>query len=62
MIQHSRPRRLRASAAIRDLVRETRLHASDLIAPLFIVEGSGIQDPIPSMPGIFRMSLDIALN
>lgn len=62
MIQHSRPRRLRASAAIRDLVRETRLHASDLIAPLFIVEGSGVQDPIPSMPGIFRMSLDIALN
>lgn len=62
MIQHSRPRRLRASAAIRDLVRETRLHTSDLIAPLFIVEGSGVQDPIPSMPGIFRMSLDIALN
>lgn len=61
MIQISRPRRLRTCAPIRDLVRETRLHTSDLIAPLFIVEGSGVQDPVPSMPGIHRLSLDIAL-
>jgi porphobilinogen synthase len=62
MIQHSRPRRLRASATIRELVRETRLHVSDLIAPLFIVEGEGVRDPIPSMPGIDRMSLDAILG
>lgn len=62
MIQHSRPRRLRASAAIRDLVRETRLHVADLIAPLFIVEGEGVRDPIPSLPGIDRMSLDVIVG
>lgn len=62
MILESRPRRLRRSAAIRDLVQETHLRASDFIAPLFIVEGSDVRDPILSMPGIDRLSLDNVLR
>ena len=62
MILESRPRRLRRSAAIRDLVQETHLRASDFIAPLFIVEGSDVRDPILSMPGIDRLSLDNVLH
>ena len=53
-----RPRRLRATKAIRDLVHETDLHVSDLIYPVFIVEGEHIKEEIPSMPGIFHYSLD----
>jgi porphobilinogen synthase len=41
-------------------VREHRLDASDLIWPLFIIEGSGLREPIPSMPGVFRYSVDLA--
>jgi porphobilinogen synthase len=62
MILESRPRRLRRSAAIRDLVQETHLHVGDFIAPLFIVEGSDVRDPILSMPGIDRLSLDNILS
>lgn len=54
-----RPRILRTSAAVRDLVQETRLHPSDFMVPLFIVEGSNIKEPIASMPGYFRFSLDL---
>ncbi len=53
-----RPRRLRGSAHIRDLVRETRLHRDDLIMPVFITHGQNIKREIPSMPGIFQYSLD----
>lgn len=53
-----RPRRLRRSPAIRSMVRETRLHPSMFIAPLFITEGENVADPILSMPGYFRFSLD----
>ena len=53
-----RPRRLRATKAIRDLVHETDLHVSDLIYPVFVVEGEHIKEEIPSMPGIFHYSLD----
>ncbi len=52
-----RPRRLRASAAIRDLTREHRLHPHDFIAPMFVMEGGGDSESIDSMPGIFRHSL-----
>ncbi len=62
MILESRPRRLRRSAAIRDLVQENHLSASDFIAPLFIVEGSDVRDPILSMPGVDRLSLDNILT
>lgn len=57
-----RPRRNRQSAAIRGLVQETHLHASQLVAPLFIVEGQGQQQAIASMPGIYRYSLDTLLQ
>ena len=53
-----RPRRLRQNQAIRNMVQENRLHTSDFIAPLFIVEGKQVKEPIPSMPGQFRFSLD----
>jgi porphobilinogen synthase len=57
-----RPRRNRSSAAIRDLVRETVIHSSDLILPLFIAEGKNQQTPIGAMPGQYRWTLDKALD
>lgn len=53
-----RPRRLRNSAALRDLAQECRLHPADLIAPLFIMEGEDAAEPIASMPGYSRLTLD----
>ena len=53
-----RNRRLRASAAIRNLVRETVLTPHDFLVPLFVVEGSGIKEEINSMPNYYRFSLD----
>jgi porphobilinogen synthase len=53
-----RPRRLRASPAWRRLVRETRLSVDDLVLPLFVREGEGVREAIPSMPGQFRFSVD----
>ena len=54
----TRLRRLRRTAAIRDLVREHRVDTSDLIYPLFVVEGRDIAKEVPSMPGIRQWSLD----
>lgn len=54
----TRMRRLRGSAAIRDLVRETRLDVDQLVMPIFVKHGKGIRNPIASMPGIFQLSLD----
>jgi porphobilinogen synthase len=54
----TRMRRLRRTEALRGLVRETRLHREDLILPCFVVEGSGIREPIGSMPGVSRFSVD----
>jgi len=53
-----RPRRLRRTAALRDLVRETTLAPDDLVYPLFVVPGEGVRSPIPSMPGIDQLSVD----
>jgi porphobilinogen synthase len=53
-----RPRRLRRTAAIRDMVRETHLSTHDFIAPLFVKHGKNLQDPIQSMPGQFQFSPD----
>ncbi len=55
---HKRPRRLRTSEAMRRLVRETSLSADDFIYPLFIVEGGNIKREIPSMPGVYHLSVD----
>ncbi len=54
-----RNRRLRTSEAIRSLVRETTITPNDFIVPLFVVEGKGIKEEIPSMPNYYRMSLDL---
>lgn len=56
-----RPRRLRASAALRELVAEVSVRASDLIAPYFVVEGQGQRQPIASLPGVARLSVDALL-
>jgi porphobilinogen synthase len=53
-----RPRRLRRNASFRSLIRETHLHASQLIYPLFVMPGKNIREKIPSMPGVFRLSVD----
>ena len=55
----ARTRRLRASEALRGLVRETRIDPASFIYPLFVVEGRGVREPIGSMPGQFRLSTDM---
>ncbi|EJL43869.1 MULTISPECIES: porphobilinogen synthase [Brevibacillus] len=54
-----RHRRLRKSAAMRNLVRENHVRVEDLIYPLFVVEGTGIKNEIASMPGVYQLSLDM---
>jgi porphobilinogen synthase len=58
----NRPRRLRSSAAMRGLVRETRVNHDGLVQPLFIVDGRNVVAPIGSMPGISRLSVDAAVR
>ncbi|OAI28754.1 delta-aminolevulinic acid dehydratase [Methylosinus sp. R-45379] len=58
----ARPRRNRKSEWARRLVRETRLSADDLIWPLFLLDGAGRCEPIASMPGVYRYSIDTALE
>ena len=57
-----RPRRLRRTDAIRGLVRETRLSAEMLVYPLFVCEGTGVRREVPSMPGVFQLSVDAAVD
>ena len=54
----NRNRRLRSKESLRNLITEYRLHPHDFIAPLFVVEGKNIKDPIDSLPGYYRMSID----
>src|SRR4051794_25606516 len=53
-----RPRRLRSTASIRSLVRETPLDPGDFVLPLFICEGEGVRKDISSMPGHAQLSID----
>ncbi len=53
-----RNRRLRTTQAIRNLVQETHLTPNDFLVPLFVMEGKGVKDEIPSMPNYYRLSLD----
>jgi porphobilinogen synthase len=53
-----RMRRLRRTETLRRMVREVRLSRDDLVLPLFVVEGSGVREPVASMPGVFRFSVD----
>jgi porphobilinogen synthase len=57
-----RPRRNRRSEAIRSMVQETRLHTSQLILPFFLVDGENQKIEISSMPGVFRWSIDLAIE
>ncbi len=57
----SRPRRLRRDDFTRRLVRENALTVNDLIYPVFVAEGSGLQQAVPSLPGVVRYSLDTLL-
>jgi porphobilinogen synthase len=57
-----RGRRLRRSPGIRSLVRETRLSADMFVYPLFVCEGEGIRREVPSMPGVFQLSVDEAVK
>lgn len=58
----TRPRRLRQAPWIRDLVRETMVQPSDLVLPLFVVEGQNRRIPIKSLPGVDRLSIDLLLE
>ena len=58
----TRPRRLRKTAASRRLVRETQLTAADLIYPIFLIEGDNTLEPVPSMPNVNRMTIDLLLE
>ena len=57
-----RPRRLREKPLLRRMVRETALAVDDLVYPLFIVHGRGVREPISSMPGQSRLSIDELLK
>ena len=56
-----RPRRLRRTEWIRDLVEENSLSPKDFIWPIFVREGNDIEEPIPSLPGVNRLSIDRAV-
>lgn len=62
MFPIQRGRRLRTNEAIRSLVRETIVTPSDFMFPMFIAEGTNIQEAIPSMPGMFRRSVDLTVK
>jgi porphobilinogen synthase len=57
-----RPRRLRESPLLRSMVRETSLRIDDFVYPLFAVHGRGVREPIASMPGQYRLSIDELLK
>ena len=57
-----RPRRLRQSDTLRRMVRETNLRTLDLIAPIFVCGGQNVRREIPSMPGVYQLSVDAAIE
>jgi porphobilinogen synthase len=57
-LNFQRHRRLRKTAGLRNMVRETYLHKEDLIYPIFVAEGENIKNEVASMPGVFQFSLD----
>tara|TARA_Y100000739_G_scaffold97352_1_gene83504 strand:- start:3215 stop:4201 length:987 start_codon:yes stop_codon:yes gene_type:complete len=54
----TRMRRLRYNKILRNMIEDTHIHSSDLIYPIFVTEGTNIKEPIESMPGQFRHSID----
>ena len=59
---HTRMRRLRATRFARDMVRESTLSPADFIYPVFVLEGAGQREAVPSMPGVERLSIDLLVN
>ncbi len=57
-----RMRRLRRTAAWRRMIEETTLRASDFVYPLFVVPGAGVRNPVPSMPGVAQLSVDLLVE
>ena len=62
MFPLNRMRRLRRTAALRSLVRETRLSPESLVCPLFVCPGEGVRKEVRSMPGVFNLSVDEAVK
>ncbi len=62
MFPEYRPRRLRRTEALRSMVRETSISKEHLIYPLFVAPGKKVRQPIESMPGVFQMSVDVAVE
>lgn len=60
--QKLRPRRMRISANMRSMVRETSLSVKDFVYPIFVVPGTNIKEEIPSMPGCYHLSVDKAVE
>lgn len=58
----TRMRRMRANSFSRDLMRENQLTAQDLIYPMFVIEGEGERETVPSMPGVQRLSIDLLVD
>lgn len=56
-----RPRRLRTNPFLRDMLRRVELRRSDVIVPIFVTEGVGVRHEVKSMPGVFQMSVDVAV-
>ena len=56
----ARPRRLRRTPAVRGMIREHAIRTEQLVLPMFVVEGSGVREPIQELPGVDRLSLDLA--
>ncbi|MBQ3971562.1 MAG: porphobilinogen synthase [Selenomonadaceae bacterium] len=61
-MQKLRPRRMRISAGVRDMVRETELSVKDFVYPIFVVPGEDVREEIPSMPGCYHLSVDNAVK
>src|ERR687885_893197 len=62
LFPQARPRRLRRTETLRRMVRETRLSVDSLIYPLFVVPGADVREEIPSMPGVYHLSVDRAVE
>ena len=61
-VLNHRPRRLRRTAAMRELFTEIRLHRADVVVPVFVVPGNGVRREVGSMPGVFQESVDVAAD
>ena len=62
LVQKLRPRRMRINENIRAMVRETKISAKDFVYPIFVVAGEHIKDEVPSMPNVFHLSVDNAVE